>query len=165
MNTSVRDCVRCSAITAKVTRCTRSTCIYPGMCFQHFQARNGLKLAASNIPNAGLGLFTTRAIQPYRKISDYTGNIVPDDEWVQNQSAYGVQFDKDHTLDGRSTQTGIARYANECRKKDRLAGRCRGNNSQLRHTKQNTIILESKSRRIPANTKVLTSYGAAYWEK
>ena len=55
MNTSVRDCVRCSAITAKGTRCSRTTCIYPGMCCQHFKARNGLKLAPSNIPNAGLG--------------------------------------------------------------------------------------------------------------
>ena len=162
MTTSVRECVRCSAITTKGTRCTRRTCIYPGECYQHFQQHNGLKLAPSSIPNSGLGLFTTRAFPENRKIADYTGDIVLDTDWDLNPSDYGAKYDATHTIDGRSTQSGIARYSNDCRTADRLAGRCRGNNARLRITRQKNVILESKSR-IPANTEVFNSYGKDYW--
>ena len=161
--TSVRDCVRCSATTARGTRCTRTTCIYPGMCYQHFQARNGLKLAPSGIPNAGLGLFTTRAFQPFRKIAAYTGDIVSDDEWLEDPSDYGVDYDSDHTLDARSTQSGIARYANSCREIDRSSNLCRGNNAQLRTTRQNNIILETRGSRIPRGREIFANYGNSYW--
>jgi hypothetical protein len=161
--TTVRDCARCSAITAKGTRCTRTTCIYPELCFQHFRVRYGLKLAPSNLPAAGLGLFTTRPISRNRKIADYTGDIWSDDDWAEDPSDYGVQYDENHTLDARSTQSAIGRYANECRTADKRAGRCRGNNSQLRTTRQRNVVLESRSR-IPSNTEIFTSYGKMYWK-
>ena len=87
-----------------------------------------------------------------------------DDVWVADPSDYGVDYDENHTLDARSTQSGIARYANECKPADRAAGRCRGNNSQLRKTLQNNIILESRGSRIPANSEIFTSYGHNYWQ-
>ena len=162
MTTSVRECVRCSAITTKGTRCTRRTCIYPGECYQHFQQHNGLKLAPSSIPNSGLGLVTIRSFQANRKIADYTGDIVPDTDWASDPSDYAAAYDATHTIDGRSTQSGIARYSNDCRTADRLAGRCRGNNARLRITRQKNVILESKGR-IAANTEVFNSYGNYYW--
>ena len=161
---SIVECVRCSATKTNGGRCTRTTCIYPGLCWQHFRAKNGLKLAPSQILNSGLGLFTTRPVQPYRKIADYTGEIWNDADWANSPSDYGIQYDEDHTLDARSTQDGIARYANECRAENRQAGQCRGNNAQLRRTRQNSLILESRGSRIPANREIFTAYGDRYWD-
>jgi hypothetical protein len=110
-----------------------------------------------------LGLFTTKSVTPYRKIADYTGEIWSDDDWEENPSAYGIQYDNTHTLDARSTQDAIGRYANECRRENRTAGQCRGNNAQLRRTIQNKFILESRGSRIPANREIFVAYGDRYW--
>ena len=163
--TSVRDCVRCQATTARGTRCSRITCIYPKYCFQHFRAKKGLRLAPSNIPGAGLGLFTTRAFQPNRKIAPYSGTLFDNASWEEDKSDYGVKYSEDQVLDGRSTQDGIARYANQCQATDRRARFCRGNNSQLRKTLQNNIILESRGSRIPAGREIFVNYGDRYWDR
>jgi hypothetical protein len=134
------------------------------MCWQHYQSRHHLKLAPSRIANAGLGLYTTRAIQRYKKIANYTGKMMTDDEWTADPSDYAVQWDDNKVLDARSTQDAIGRYANECRAPDRRAGRCRGNNALLRHTRNNTAIVESRGARIPAGSEILLPYGRRYWE-
>lgn len=159
---SVKECVRCTATTSKRQRCSKSTCIYPGLCRQHFIQRHGLKLAPSSIPNGGWGLFTTKEFPANSKIADYTGNIVSTREWNRNQSSYGASLGPNRVIDARSTQSGIARYSNDCRNQNRGAGHCRGNNSSLRITRQNKIILES-TRRLAANEEVFNAYGGNYW--
>lgn len=163
MTTSVRDCVRCEATKADGRRCTRNTCIYPKYCWQHFRSLKRLKLAPSNIPEAGLGLFTTRSFQPLTTIAKYTGNIFSNEAWAESPSDYGVQYSNDTVLDARSTQSAIGRYVNECKAVDRLAGICRGNNALLRKTRLNNIIVESKVARIPANSEIFAKYGNDYW--
>jgi hypothetical protein len=162
MDTSVRDCVRCTAITARGTRCIRNTCIYPGECYQHFKQNHGLYLAPSSIPNSGLGLFTSKTINRKSKIADYTGYIEPNDTWELNKSNYGVKYNDTQTLDGRSTQTGIARYSNDCRPENINAGLCTRNNAHLRFTEGDSLILESKCP-IRPDTEVFNSYGKRYW--
>ena len=71
--TSVRDCVRCDTVTKKGAQCTRSTCKYYKHCWQHAQKATGLKLAPSNIPNSGDGLFTKKRFKKGQIIVPYTG--------------------------------------------------------------------------------------------
>lgn len=90
-------------------QCSRTTCIYPGLCFQHFRAKHNLKLAPSKVPGAGLGLYTLKAIQPFRKITNYTGKMMSEKDWTNNPSDYGVGWDNNQILDARSTQDAIGR--------------------------------------------------------
>ena len=161
--TTVTVCVRCSAITTKGTRCTRNTCIYPGECFQHFQMRHGLKLAPSRIPNAGLGVYTTKRIPPYTKIADYTGRIISNTAWELDSSDYGVKYDSKHTLDARETQDGLGRYVNDCRTENKSV--CAGNNANIHQTPQKNVYIQSNARAITANSEIYAAYGQRYWNQ
>jgi uncharacterized protein len=161
---SIRGRTRCSAITTRGRRCGRTTVVYPKMCYQHFQAIHGLKIAQSTIPNAGLGLFTTRTIKPHTKIADYTGVIMTNTEYRSGSSNYGITYDENHVLDSQNTQSGIARYANDCRKTDQQSGFCCCNNAEIVQTKDNNIILESKDSVIATGHEIFTSYGITYWQ-
>ena len=48
-----------------------------------------------------------------------------------NLSGYGIHINKHQVLDGKSTQSGLGRYANSCRKGNKDKGECKGNNAKL----------------------------------
>jgi hypothetical protein len=62
MNRTIRDCTRCSGMTAKGTRCTRNTCKLASLCFQHLSKEKGFAVRKSTVLNAGQGLFVTRDV-------------------------------------------------------------------------------------------------------
>ena len=163
---SIRECVVCSAPTKTGERCKIRACSYSEFCHVHTRQILGLYLAQSGIPGAGLGLFTNRRIPRNTNISRYTGTIKTNAEFMANDSGYGVSIPRGRVIDAASTQSNIARYANDCRRANRTAGNCPSNNAKLVAVNTrgvNTVWLKSGSRPIAANTEIFTGYGARYW--
>ena len=160
---SVRECTRCSATNKKGGRCSRNTCKYFDMCWQHTRANKGLYLAESSIPGSGTGVFTLRAIKKNAKIADYTGQLVSNQGWNDGGTGdYGVQLNKREVLDARSTQTALGRYANDCRPRNRKNRHCKLNARFSINHHNKTVTLKA-TKNIPANSEIFVSYGKEYW--
>ena len=108
---SVKECVQCAAATrhGRGPRCKKITCIYSEFCPAHTKALFDLSLKSSNIPGAGKGLFTTKAIAKNKNISKYTGDIKTVAAYNANPSGYAVAIPKNRVVDAAATQSGIAR--------------------------------------------------------
>lgn len=61
--------------------------------------------------SAGLGLFALKRIPADRRIVEYTGKIINDEERKKSRSRYLFEIDKDRFIDG-STRSNLARYIN-----------------------------------------------------
>lgn len=61
--------------------------------------------------SAGLGLFALKRIPANRRIVEYTGKIISDEERKGSRSRYLFEIDEDHFIDG-STRSNLARYIN-----------------------------------------------------
>jgi hypothetical protein len=162
---SIKECVRCSGVTRKGTRCKNMTCIYPEFCAVHTRALQDLVLKPSKIKDGGKGLFTTRDIAKNERISQYTGKIVTQKDYDKEPSYYGVAIPKGMILDAASTQSGIARYANDCRSKNKKAGECTGNNTKFSmHTRAGkTYVWLTATKKIPKGSEINIGYGRGYW--
>jgi SET domain-containing protein len=63
----------------------------------------------------GCGLFTVESIEKGRCVAEYTGRILPEEEWYSSRSKYLFEVSKRKTIDG-SERDNIARYINHsCR--------------------------------------------------
>ena len=107
------ECVQCSAQTKNGQQCSRWTCKYSDMCWQHTMRALGLKIAPSTIPGAGSGLFATRVFAEDSFICEYGGELVPRDEAEEEdyKSEYVLAIDDDWVIDAKSTQSGLGRWA------------------------------------------------------
>lgn len=116
---SRRECQTCQAFKKGTEiRCKRRTCTTADLCWQHAMSAKGLRVKASTITGAGLGLFVSKDTPRLHTLDEYTGDRV-------NQIRPGV-FDKnvgeeyllERTktiwIDASSTQSCLARYANAC---------------------------------------------------
>ena len=73
---SQTQCTRCIALKKNGAQCTRRTCKYSNMCWQHTKALKGLQIKPSGIRNAGLGLFTSKPFTNNQTIARFGGDIV-----------------------------------------------------------------------------------------
>lgn len=89
-------CERCVGRKADQTRCSRTTCKYLPMCHQHLRKHMGLKVAESDIPGAGQGLFTTWPRKAGDKIVPYVGeDLTP----AESDARYGEHATHPYTLE------------------------------------------------------------------
>ena len=124
------------------------------MCWQHTRAATGLYVARSTLANAGDGLFTRRAIRSKELIAPYGGRIMRQAAYFAlppDEQQYGVALRGDSIMDGRSTQSSLARWANT------RAGRT---NAWFAVT-PNTASLRA-SRPIAANSEIFAAYGPGF---
>ncbi len=158
-----RECVRCKAKKKNGLRCSRNTCKYSDMCFQHTKQKKGLQVKKSKIKNAGLGLYATKDFQKGQKIADYGGKVVSYAQYEKNPSGYGIHINKKEVLDGKSTQSGLARYANNCRKANKQKGECVRNKAKINvntRTKKGALRATAK---IKKGEEIFTSgYGQSF---
>jgi SET domain-containing protein len=96
------------------------------MCWQHSDLRRGLKIKRSNINGAGDGLFATKFFDKGEIVCKYAGL---DKRMTKTQydatpgpHDYGFQHRNNYVFDGRSTQSGMGRWANDCRVRNRRQG-------------------------------------------
>lgn len=160
------ECQRCSAIKADGNQCTRSTCKYAGMCWQHTKSQKGLEIKQDEEhPEHGLGLYASRplpadTIIPYARFPEDHRNIheVGNRPWPANRY---VMCNSHHTVcfDGRSTQSGLGRWVNEVEARQRKNAKITVSNRQRGRAPRAYFKL---TRRVRPGEEILTSYGRAY---
>lgn len=163
---SVRTCDRCTAPRKAGGRCTRRTCKVGPMCWQHTRLLAGLAVKKSGLPGAGDGLYAHRAFPARSFVSKYTGERLTPAEVNARYpgdavAPYVLQVGRNRFVDARATNSGPARYANDCRAPDRRARRCQGNNTQFRRNGD----LATMSRPVRAGDELFVSYGREYWRQ
>ncbi len=156
---SETQCSRCIALKKNGAQCTRNTCKYSNMCWQHTKSNKGLQIKPSGIPNTGLGLFTSKPFTNNQTIARFGGDIVPYEQYMMNPSGYGIHINNRTILDSKSTQSGMARYANTCKTENRRDGDCVSNNSRIVVNSRNQTASLKATRRIPTGNEVFAAYG------
>ena len=161
------ECRRCTGLKADGERCGRTTCKFLPMCFQHLRKEMGLAVKTSTIPNAGLGLFTTRPFAKDSYIAPVDGQRLTkqqlDDRYRDPldlvTAPYGILIKNNEIADG-ALQRWVGHFSNT-----RL-----GANGQSIHTGTNarlSIRTGNKpwlkaTKEIPANSEVFTYYGSNF---
>jgi uncharacterized protein len=165
---TIRECVRCHALTQRKTksgrriRCRLRACTTAKYCWIHGSKIKGLRVKPSQIKQAGLGLYTTRHFKKGQRLDKYKGEVMGsssfDRRYPKNKLAqYGLTIGKHKFVDGRSTQSSWARYANDAR-----GSRFRNNANLTAGNRKTWGGLVAKNN-IPPNREVFTSYGKSYW--
>lgn len=159
---SVKECQRCvSTSAASGQRCKNRTC-KAKRCWQHLKRDKGLRIKQSTIPGAGLGLFATKRIPRNTRIVAYEGEQLSRD---QVEERYPGNTIGEYTLcgsnavgckDGRKTNSGAARFANDSR------GTSKTNNARFNRAGQ-LSLRTTNNRPVQAGAEILVSYGPEYW--
>ena len=161
---SVVECVKCSATNKNGKRCSRTTCKYAKYCHQHAKIILGLQVKKSTIPNTGQGLFTLKEIKKHEDITEYSGEKLTVEEANRKpESGYGLLINKDTVIDGKSTQSSLGRYANDCRSVNVKAKYCKNNNARFVINHKNKKVMLRATKKIPAGSEIFVSYGRSYW--
>lgn len=100
----------------------------------------------------GLGLFTQQLIPAGKRIIEYVGPIITNEEVAKKGGKYLFEIDEKHTIDG-SARTNIARYINHS---------CRPN--AIAYITGRRIWIWSK-RAIQAGEAITINYGKAYFDE
>lgn len=166
MGGEVRECVRCTATTKDGNRCKRRTCKYADMCFQHTELKRGLVVRKSKIRGAGQGLFAAKTFRSDQKITKYGGEVIDGKQFEPSKSTYGVQITNDKVLDGRSTQSGLGRYANDCRAPNKRNRECKGTNARISYNSRTRTasVKVKRGKTIRPGDEVYVAYGRSYWQ-
>ncbi len=146
-------CVQCEAKTQDGTRCKRRTCRTSEYCYQHLEKIKGLRVKPSNIPKAGMGLFTTKQRKKGSTVARYTGTVA-----TKPKGLYSVALPKHTFMNSTSSQNAVGRYANTCRAKNKPG--CNGNNARFAIHRGNVSLKATNN--IQAGREVFVSYGAGY---
>ena len=165
---SIRECVPCSALTrqGKGAPCKNNACATSEFCASHTRSLFDLVLKPSKIKEAGTGLYTTKDIPKNHNIAKYTGQIKTQEEFDASPSNYGIAIPHKRVMDAKSTQSGLARYANDCRTSNKKDGECKGNNTRfvLNTRAGKTTIWLRATKNITAGSELFVSYGSKYWK-
>ena len=160
---NIRKSQQCIGHAKTGARCKRRTARSP-YCWTHLEKEQHLRIKPSQIPGAGMGLYTTVARPAHRMIAPYTGRHVtrPEDTYTGH---YVVQLNSPPQappykyVDANYSTDGAGRFANNARRNDHFT-----NNSHLSPDRQhpnNAKVVAS--RRIPAGREIFARYGQGYW--
>jgi SET domain-containing protein len=121
-----------------------------------------LFIAESNIPGAGMGLFTRVAIPKGTRIVEYKGKI---STWSEVDSQDGLNpyiyyVSDEHVIDAAKRKKSLARYINDARGFKKIKGLT--NNAY--YIEDGTRVFVDAYKDIPAGAEILVSYGKEYWD-
>jgi SET domain-containing protein len=121
-----------------------------------------LRVKKSQLPNAGKGLFTTKAIPKGTRIVEYKGRRSPwkDVRDEDGKNGYIFYINRNHVIDALPTKKALARYANDARGLTRIKGMINNSDYVVDGLK---AYIESK-RDIPAGAEIFVDYGKDYWK-
>ena len=157
---TTQTCVRCRATTSGGVRCKRNTCVRRKLCWQHLRAKKGIDVRDSNIDRGGKGLVAYKTFKKGDKIARYTGDYKTEAEAEGSQ--YALQMFGGNVIDSTDTQDGLARYTNTCRKANKDAGECRGNNAKfVRDFRTNKARIKA-TKKIKKGREIFVPYGRAF---
>jgi len=118
----------------------------------------------SQLPKAGLGLYTTRPIKKGTKIIEYKGEIIEWKEYMKrvdrNEDGYLFYISRKRCIDAFPTPQYKARYANDAQGMVRLKGL--KNNSDYEIIDNKCFIVSTRD--IDAGEEIFVSYTKEYWD-
>jgi hypothetical protein len=156
---------RCEGQTKTGTQCRRNTVMGTGYCYQHLETIKHLKIKASTIPGAGLGLFCfDRKKQPneiiFREndiIIEYDGDKVSDNELVERYgdytAPYAIHLVRTENIDSACLR-GIGAFVNH--KPHTQA------NARLANNRNYTEARVTATKNIRNGSEIFASYGNSY---
>lgn len=119
-----------------------------------------LEIKESNIPNAGLGLFTSEFIAKDSKIVQYKGRRRT---WkdVKNEDGnfYIFYVTRNHIIDANNYKKSFARYINDASGLKKVKG-CL-NNTEFVREGDKVFVIATKN--IAAGGELFVGYGKDYW--
>jgi SET domain-containing protein len=119
-----------------------------------------LEVKTSQIPGAGMGLFTKEFISKGMYIAEYKGIITTWDEVKEDATnMYLYYVDDSLVIDGRKDTTAAARYANDASGLTRV----KGLRNNARYIFDDGRVYIEAIKDIPAGAEIFVSYGAGYW--
>ena len=159
---SVRTCDRCTGTTKAGNRCRKRTC-RSGLCWIHLKKEKNLRIKPSQIPGAGLGLWTTKSFKANERVDAYKGEELTrrqvEARYPAGEAAvYTICAGDDprsKCIDARKTNSSAARFANDARGSSRFT-----NNVKIPST-----VMRVKGKGVPANRELFLNYGDTYWSK
>ncbi len=124
-----------------------------------------LYVAESQIPGAGMGLYTKSDIPEGELIVEYTGEVLTiqqcrkryGEELPYAPYLYFVSYQK--CIDSRDTPEALARYANDANGFVKVKGL--SNNAEFVNKKRVPYIISTCH--IPAGSEIFVDYGEDYW--
>ena len=91
--------------------------------------------------------------------------IVSVEDWnAGGEGDYGVQLNKREVLDGRSTQSSLGRWANDCRAANKRGKHCGGTNAKFSISSRYKTVTLKATEDIAAGSEIFVSYGKEYWK-
>lgn len=116
---------------------------------------------ASQIPNAGLGLFTNVFIPKGTTIIEYTGLITTWDKVKEDgDNLYIYYVNDDHVIDASKRKKSMGRYANDAQGMKKIKGL--SNNAD--YVEENLRVYVIAKKDIQAGDEIFVSYGKEYWD-
>lgn len=160
------QCRRCTGKRADGTRCSRNTCKYLPMCFQHLRKEMGLVVKQSTIPNAGLGLFAARPFANGELIGPVDGQRLTKQQLDERykdfedliSAPYGVRIGADEIADG-ALQRWVGHFSNT-RIGAHMQSIKQGTNAKIVTT--GGVPWLRATRNIASGSEILTWYGYSY---
>jgi uncharacterized protein len=117
----------------------------------------------SQLPGAGKGLYTTKAIRKDSKIIEYRGEIIGHEEYRRRERMQEDQYlfylKRGVCIDAMHTPGYKARYANDAHGMRRVKG-LRNNSDYVIYGDKCFIVA---SRNIKAGEEIFVNYTAQYW--
>jgi hypothetical protein len=118
----------------------------------------------SKLPNAGKGLFTTKAIKKGQKVIEYKGEIINWKEYgkrvKENKDGYLFWINNERCIDAFPTPQYKARYANDAAGLSRMKGL--RNNSVYEVIDDKCYIVATRD--IKAGEEIFVDYTKEYWD-
>lgn len=158
-------CDQCTAITNKRRRCKLKTC-RSNLCWIHLDKERGLKISKSKLPDAGLGLYTTKTRGRNEKVTEYSGKVLSEEQADSENpnNLYLLQIGRNKVIDASNPkEIGLGRWINDCRTIDRRNNNCRGQNTKFAHDRRNNKVNIKTNRRIQKNEELYIPYSRSYW--
>jgi SET domain-containing protein len=123
-----------------------------------------LLVKKSQLPNAGKGLFTTKAIKAGTKIIEYRGEIINWKQYMErvkrNEDGYLFFVNKNYCIDAFPTPQYKARYANDAEGLVKVKGLT--NNSVYEVFGNKCFIVAERD--IKAGEEIFVDYTQEYWD-
>lgn len=120
-----------------------------------------LEIKTSQIPGAGLGLYTKIFIPSGSLVSEYKG-VVTTWEAVKDEidNDYIYYISSRHVINARPTTKALARYANDAKGMKQVEGL---NNNCTFKKMEGRVYIKARVD-ILAGTEIFVSYGKQYWD-
>ncbi len=123
-----------------------------------------LLVKKSKLPNAGKGLFTTKAIKKGERIIEYKGEIIDWKEYTkrvdENKDGYLFFVSRKKCIDAFGTPQYKARYANDAQGISRTKGL---RNNAIYDVIDNKCFIVA-ARDIKAGEEIFVDYSKDYWK-